>query len=102
MTGTHFTDADMERRLKIYKEKNQSTVGDPSISTFFQQYNIPVFIQSGTQPEEELLNAMKIFIEQSGKPKNYMTFEEEAEKARIEREEEDTKKDVDGEKEDVD
>jgi len=34
------------------------------------------------EPSEKVLEAFKVFIEQQGKPFNYMTFDEDAEKQR--------------------
>lgn len=36
------------------------------------------------EPADKVFEAFKIFIEQQGKPFNYMTFDQEAEKKRLE------------------
>ena len=41
--------------------------------------------------ETKLIESFKIFIERKGKPNNYMTFDEEAEKIRVERFEKESK-----------
>ena len=72
----------MDWRLKAYREANKSDVKDPSVTGFFAKYGIPTFNMPALEPSEKVLEAFKVFIEQQGKPFNYMTFDEDAEKQR--------------------
>ena len=91
--GTHWNDADMDRRLKEYRELNSSEVGDPALIDFFKKYEIGTFEKKADEEEEQVMEAFKIFIEREGKPFNYMTFDEEAEQKRLDELSESQKKD---------
>lgn len=91
IAGTHWNDADMDRRLKEYRDSNNSEIGDPSIVEFFKKWDIEVFDEKANGEEAQLVEAFKIFIERKGKPFNYMTFDDEDENSRIQRLEEEEK-----------
>ncbi len=38
--GTHYNQVDMKRRLKHYRESNESQVANPSIEDFFKNHNV--------------------------------------------------------------
>ena len=80
--GTHWNDADMDRRLKDYRAVNNSEVEDPALIDFFKKYDIGTFNKGADEEEEQVLEACKIFIERHGRPFNYMTFDEDKEAAR--------------------
>lgn len=61
--GTHYTAADMARRLKAYRTANNSTVAEYSVSDFFKQQGIQLFSMQCTSPTETALDAFKIYIE---------------------------------------
>lgn len=64
VAGTHWaTEADMDRRLKAYREFNKSDVSNPCLTDFFSKYSIPHFNQLCNEPEEKIIEAFKIFIE---------------------------------------
>ena len=79
VAGTHWNDADMDRRIKAYKDLNDSETGEPSLKDFYTKYNVDVFESNG----EDALEAYKIYIERNGKPFNYMTFDSDAEAERL-------------------
>ena len=68
----------------MYRENNNSEVEDPNLSAFFEKHNFPLFTQEATEEEEKVLEAFKIFIEQTGKPFNYQTHDQEKEDLRKE------------------
>lgn len=82
--GTHLNDADLDRRLKAYREANNSAVDDPNITAFFEKYGIDVHASSAADEEEKVFEGMKIFVERSERPKNFMTFDQEREGQRKE------------------
>ncbi len=59
---------------------NNSEVEDPNLTQFFEKYGIQTFVQDATEDETKVQEAIKIFVEQTGKPKNFMTFDQENEK----------------------
>lgn len=77
--ATHYNAADMARRLKVYRQANNSAVAEPSLKTFFAE-------KGGVQVQEELdctntatdiaLKSFKIYIERFERPFNYMTFDQ--------------------------
>jgi adenylate kinase len=77
--GTHWTDADLDRRLKAYREANNSSVDDPSLTSFFEKHGIEVHASSAADEEEKVFEGQKIFIERIERPKNFMTFDQERE-----------------------
>lgn len=80
--GTHYTAEDMERRLAVYRELNNSTVAEPSVSDFFKTQGIELYTTSCMLNPEHTLDAFKIYIERNEKPFNFMTFDEVAENKR--------------------
>ena len=82
VTGTHWNEECMARRLKSYKDANNSETGEPAVQDFFRQQKIEVFTENAESAEEKNMEAFKIYIERLGKPFNYMTFDEEDEGAR--------------------
>jgi len=63
ISGTHWNDADMERRIKAYRDANNSELGDPSLLSFFKKYEVSNFAQEVTEEEDKAFEAFKIFIE---------------------------------------
>jgi hypothetical protein len=49
--GTHYNVKDMKRRLKQYRETNESKVADPSVQYFFREHNIQLFQKDAACPE---------------------------------------------------
>ncbi len=82
VTDTHWNDADMDRRLKAYREANNSEVDDPNLTTFFEKYDIQNFSSNCEEEQEKLFEAFKIFIEKLGKPFNYMSYDDKKEEER--------------------
>jgi adenylate kinase len=96
--GTHWNNSDLIRRNKLYREWNNSQIGDPSLVDFFKKWEIDVMEENCMDKEVKLIEAFKIFIERKGKPVNYMTFDQEDEKVRIARYEEEAQQKVFSEK----
>lgn len=109
VAGSHYTPHDMKRRLKTYRDANESKVADKNISDFFNEAGwreekkmkdpadeagekyieetimhncaIPVFARDAAEAAENVWQACKIFIERDGKPKNFV-FGEESDEAK--------------------
>lgn len=59
--GTHYTAADMARRLKAYRTANNSQVAEPSVQEFFGRNGVQVFNQDIRN--DNAMDAFKIYIE---------------------------------------
>lgn len=81
--GTHYTEKDMQRRIKDYRLANNSEVAEPSVSDFFSNQGMQVFTEQITTDAVTAFNAFKIYVERNEKPNNYMIYDLEDEKARI-------------------
>jgi adenylate kinase len=81
--GTHWNNLDLIRRNKLYRQCNNSPIGDPSLIDFFNKWRIGVIHENCDNDEKKLVEGFKIFIQRKGKPNNYMTFDEEDEKIMI-------------------
>lgn len=88
---THYNANDMNRRLKLYREINQSIIGEYSNIDFFKQ-NISIFkdtkdrniynkdiniktIDTSNKNEKEIFEITKLFLEKNGPLKNFMNYE---------------------------
>jgi adenylate kinase len=91
VTNTHWNNADLNRRNKVYRLMNNSPIGDPALVDFFKKWSIGVISERCDEEESKLVEGFKIFIERNGKPINYMTFDQDAEKVRISQAEEQVK-----------
>ena len=69
----------MERRIKAFRDLNDSETGEPNLKAFFEKYSVEVFESDG----EGALEAFKIYIERNGKPFNYMTIDKDSEAERL-------------------
>ena len=85
VSGTHWNDEGMTRRLKGYRESNENEEGAPSVKEFFESQQLNVLVEDAENEEEKNLEAYKVFVEKEGKPYNYMTGDQENEKERIKR-----------------
>ena len=65
----------LDRRLKAYKELNESKKGEPSITNFFKENNIDILGIDGKLNEGVILKQCKTFLEKNGKVINYQTFD---------------------------
>ena len=63
IVGSHYNMADMKRRLKIYREENQSKIAEPSAHDFYREHNIQLFIKDAAIDNEVVFNSIKIYIE---------------------------------------
>jgi len=84
VTGTHFTEEGMNKRVKAYRDINNTEAGHPSVFDLFKERGINVFVEEALKNEKPLFESMKIYVERNGKPFNYMTFEHQDEQKRIE------------------
>lgn len=71
----------MKRRLKKYREVNESQTAEPSVSDFFKVRDVPVQTKDAAEPDSKVWHAIRIFIERDGKPTNFV-FGEESEEAK--------------------
>ena len=69
----------LDRRLKAYKELNESKKGEPSISNFFKENKIDILGIDGKAKEGEIIDACKTFLEKNWKIINYQIFDNEFE-----------------------
>lgn len=70
----------LERRLKAYKELNESEKGEPSLTNFFKENNVDILNVDGTKSEEKIIDSCKTFFEKNGKIINYQIYDNEFEK----------------------
>lgn len=87
--GTHYNLKDMARRLAAYNKANCSDDAEPAIADFFEGHQVEIFKQNIEKQRcsKKVLNACKIYIERNERPFNYMTYDDEEEKERIQNEE---------------
>ena len=80
----------MKRRLAAYNKANCSDDAEPAIADFFENNQIEIFKQNIEKERRvnKVVNACKIYIERNERPFNYMTYDEEEEKQRIQDEKE--------------
>jgi adenylate kinase len=69
----------LDRRLKAYKELNESKKGEPSITNFFKENKVDILGIDGKAKEGEIIEACKTFLEKNGKIINYQIFDNEFE-----------------------
>ncbi len=52
--GTHYTEADMNRRMQAYRKANNSKVAEPALRQFFEQQNVQIYseLECTKQPSE--------------------------------------------------
>ena len=50
IAGTHYNQVDMVRRLKKYREANNSEIAEPAVQDFFTQKGIQVFEGESSSP----------------------------------------------------
>jgi hypothetical protein len=83
ITGTHYNDVDMDRRLEAYRIANNSEIADPSVQQFFANLSIKIFEAKCSQEKELLMSSFKIYIERNEKPFNYMIYDKQLEEGRV-------------------
>ena len=69
----------LDRRLKTYKELNESKKGEPSITNFFRENKVDILGIDGKKKEGEIVQACKTFLEKNGKIINYQIFDNQYE-----------------------
>ena len=75
IANSHYNGNDMKRRLKKYRDVNESKVAEPSVMQFFREHNIQLFQKDAGCPEDTIFNSFKIYIERVSKlliSKNYI------------------------------
>ena len=85
--GTHYTEADMKRRIAAYRKANNSAVAEPPLRRFFEEQKIDIHSESDCTraQSEQVVKSLKIYIERFEKPFNYMTFDEVSEKEHVDK-----------------
>jgi len=79
-----YNEAAIKKRLKEYNEANHPIDGSLSLLDFFKERNVEnIELDLDKLSKEVLLQKIKVFVERNGKPKNYMTEDEEKEKIRL-------------------
>ena len=83
--GSHYNETDMKRRNAAYRKANNSAVAEPPLKLFFEEQKIQLHqeLNCTNTPAEQVLKSLKIYIERFEKPFNYMTFDQESEKAHV-------------------
>ena len=79
--GTHYTSADMLRRVAAYGKANNSKVAEPALRLFFEQQGVKIHEEvdcTGTT-SEATQRSFKIYIERFERPFNYMSYDNEIE-----------------------
>ena len=69
----------LDRRLKAYKELNESKKGEPSLTNFFKENKVDILGIDGKAKEGEIIDSCKTFLEKNGKIINYQIFDNEFE-----------------------
>ena len=62
----------MVRRLKAYRDINESQVKEPSVQQFFQELQVQLFTKDSSQNSNQLFDSIKIYIERIEKPMNFI------------------------------
>ena len=65
----------LDRRLKTYKELNESKKGEPSITNFFKENKVDILGIDGKLNEGTIIDQCKTFLEKNGKVINYQIFD---------------------------
>jgi adenylate kinase len=78
--NTHYNEEGMVRRLHAYRNLNESTKGDLSLSDFFYKNKIEITSLDCKINEDEMVNRSKIFLERNGPITNFQRFDEIDEK----------------------
>ncbi len=90
-----YGEAEIIKRLKEYRQANNAEDGSPSLADFFKERGVEtLMVDLETRTREVVLKQIKVFAERNGKPKNYMTEDEEKEQVRLQavKQEEERKK----------
>jgi len=82
INGTHYNEEDMRRRIKAYREANNSQVAEPAVQDFFKQQGIKFFKEDMLTRTRDALNSFKIYIERNEKPFNFMVYDADEEEVR--------------------
>lgn len=72
LINTHYNLVDMKRRLKEYKDNNESVYGELACIDFFQLQNIKKLELDCFKMPKEIQESVKVFIERSGPINNYL------------------------------
>jgi adenylate kinase len=80
ISSPHYTNESITRRIKLYRELNESDKGDLSISDLFRENNVDIFEincdeNSIDSDENIIFEKSKIFVERNGKINNYQTHD---------------------------
>ena len=54
---------DMKRRIKYYRELNNSEIAEPAVQDFFQEQGIKFYKENIRTRTQDALNGFKIYIE---------------------------------------
>ena len=82
IVGSHYNLNDMKRRLKVYRNENESKVADPSVHQFYREHNVQLFIKDASIKENVMFDSLRIYIERMGEPNNFLHQEESVEAKR--------------------
>ena len=76
-----------ERRLREYRDWNESEKGEPNLTDFFRENQVEILGVDGRLTDTALLQKCKVFLERNGPILNYQNFDEIREKLIKEKEE---------------
>lgn len=72
ISGTHYNEADMRRRIKDYRTANNSKVAEPAVQDFFREQGVRFFREDNLKTRtKDALNSFKIYIERVSKVFKY-------------------------------
>lgn len=83
IAGSHYTEQGMNRRLARYREANASDKGDPAVQDFFARNGVEVFSVDCSKEEIEAFESVRIYIERSGRPDNFLEKAEDLNEQRL-------------------
>ena len=82
--GATYNEAEIKKRLKEYRDENNTENGNVCLADFFNERKVDeIAVDLEANPKEVILQKVKVFVDRNGKPKNYMTEDEEKEKVRL-------------------
>lgn len=81
LENTHYNELDMNRRLKFYRDENESIFGNFSCDEFYKQNQVLGTSIDATKTPKEIYELTKLVIERNGKINNYLEIENTTEKS---------------------
>eukprot|EP00742_Colponemidia_sp_Colp-10_P000791 GILJ01000857.1.p1 GENE.GILJ01000857.1~~GILJ01000857.1.p1 ORF type:complete len:699 (-),score=133.23 GILJ01000857.1:66-2090(-) len=75
--GTHNTEEGLYRRLAVWRDQNESVKGLPSVLAYFSELGLETFQADATKSPEDIFDMLRIYVERTGRPFNYLRADKE-------------------------